>query len=67
VAGEVGMRLLGEFATATDGVNQARVLLRASAVPRPEKRTPVSAILRELAVSTEPLSAQQLAELPDPP
>jgi hypothetical protein len=41
-------------------------MLRASVVPRPEQRTPVSAILRELAASTESLSAQQLADLLDP-
>ena len=66
VAGKVGTRLLEEFGTVADGVNQARVQLRASVVPRPERRTPVSAILREMAVSTESLSAQQLTELLDP-
>lgn len=66
VAGKAAMRLLEEFGTAAEGVNQARVLLRASVVPRPEQRTPVSAILRELAVATESLSAQQLAELLEP-
>jgi hypothetical protein len=66
VAGKVGTRLMEEFGTAADGVNQARLQLRASVVPRPDRRTPVSAILRELAVSTESLSAQQLAELLDP-
>ena len=66
VAGKVGARLLEEFGTAAGGVNQARVLLRASVVPRPEQRTPASAILRGLAVSPESLSAQQLTELLDP-
>lgn len=66
VAGKAGTRLLEEFGTAADGVTQGRVLPRASVVPRPEHRTAVSAILRELAVSTESLSAQQLTELLDP-
>jgi hypothetical protein len=35
-------------------------------VPKPEHRTPTSAILRELALSPESLSAAQLAELLDP-
>ena len=35
-------------------------------VPRPEARTSASAILRELALSPESLSAAQLAELLDP-
>jgi len=35
-------------------------------VPRPENRTPVSAIMRELALSPESLSAAQVAELLDP-
>jgi len=63
VTGQVGTHLLNEFEKATDTVQQARLQLRASVVPRPEQRTPVSAILRELALSPESLSAQQLAEL----
>jgi hypothetical protein len=47
-------------------VYQARVTLRASVVPKPQGRTPVSAIMRELALSSESLSAAQLAELLDP-
>jgi hypothetical protein len=43
------------------------VLLRACVVPRPEQRSAVSAILRELALAEESLSTQQLAELLDPP
>jgi len=66
VAGEIGTHLLEEYGTAVNGVNRARVLLRASVVPRPEQRTPVSAILRELALTPESLSAQQLADLLDP-
>ena len=65
-AGEIGTHLLEEYGTAAGGVNRARVLLRACVVPRPEQRTPVSAILRELALSPDSLSAQQLADLLDP-
>jgi len=63
VAVQAGTHLLNEFERATDGILQVRLQLRASVVPRPEQRTPVSAILRELALSAESLSAQQLAEL----
>ena len=42
------------------------MLLRACVVPSPQQRTPVSAIMRELALSPESLSAQQLADLLDP-
>ncbi len=66
VAGEIGTNLLDEYGTAADRVNRARVLLRACMVPRPPQRTPVSAVLRELALSPESLSAQQLADLLDP-
>ena len=65
-AGEIGTHLLEQYGTAAGGVNRARVLLRACMVPRPEQRTPVSAILRELALSPDSLSAQQLADLLDP-
>ena len=41
--------------------------LHARVVPSPEQRTPGSAILRELATSEESLSAEQLADLLDPP
>ena len=65
-AGEIGTQLLEEYGTAAGGVNRARALLRACVVPKPEQRTPVSAILRELALSPDSLSAQQLADLLDP-
>jgi hypothetical protein len=42
------------------------VQLRACVVPSPEHRAAVSAILRELVVSEESLSAQQVADLLDP-
>jgi len=66
VAGEIGTHLLENYGTAAAGVYQARLQLRACMVPRPGRRTPASAILRELALSPESLSAAQLAELLDP-
>jgi hypothetical protein len=42
--------------------DQGRLQLRAGLVPRPEKRSTASAILRELARSPESLSVQQLAD-----
>jgi hypothetical protein len=65
-AGQVATHLLQEYGKATDGVYQARLQLRACMVPKPGHRTPASAILRELALSPESLSAAQLAELLDP-
>jgi len=66
VAGQIGSHVIEEYSKAADGVQQARLQLRASMVPKPEHRTPTSAILRELALSPESLSAAQLAELLDP-
>jgi hypothetical protein len=66
VAGEIGTHVLEEYEKATAEVQQARVQLRACVVPKPEDRSSASAILRELAMSPESLSAQQLAELLDP-
>jgi hypothetical protein len=66
VAGEIGTHLMEEYGTAADRVNRARMLLRACVVPSPQQRTTVSAIMRELALSPESLSAQQLADLLDP-
>ncbi len=63
VASQIGTQLLTEFDMATDGVQQARLQLRACVVPRPEQRSTLSAILRELAMSPESLSVEQLAEL----
>ncbi len=63
VAAQIGTHLLNEYEKATDGVHQARLQLRACAVPKPEQRSTVSAILRDLAMSPESLSAEQLAEL----
>ena len=66
VAGEIGLHLLEEFGKAADGVQQARLQLHARMVPAPEQRSMASAILRELALSPESLSAQQVAESLDP-
>jgi len=65
-AGSIGTHLMNEYGAAAEVVYQGRVLLRACMVPKPQYRTPVSAILRELALSSESLSAAQLAELLDP-
>ena len=58
--------LMENYTAAAGGVYQAHLQLRACMVPRPGRRTPASAILRELALSPESLSAAQLAELIDP-
>jgi hypothetical protein len=63
VAGKIGSAFMDEYTSAAANVHQARLQLRASMVPKPEQRTPVSAIVRELALSSESLSAAQLAEL----
>ena len=66
VASSIGTHLMDEYTEAAEIAYQARLKLRACAVPKPENRTPTSAILRELALSAESLSAAQLAELLDP-
>lgn len=66
VAGEIGTHLLDSYQAAAAGVYQARLQLRACLVPRSAQRTPAAAILRELALAPESLSAAQLAELLDP-
>ena len=66
VAGSIGTHIMNEYGAAAETVYQAQVKLRACMVPKPEDRTLVSAILRELAISPESLSAAQLAELLDP-
>ncbi len=63
VAGQVATHFMDQYGKATDGVYQARLQLRAVMVPKPVHRTPTSAILRELALSPESLSAAQIAEL----
>lgn len=66
VASSIGTHLMDEYTTAAEVAYQARLRLRACMVPKPEQPTPVSATLRELALSPESLSAAQLAELLDP-
>jgi hypothetical protein len=62
----IGGHLLNEYTAAAATVTGARVRLQASMIPQLEQRTPASAILRELALADESLSAAQLAELVDP-
>ncbi len=66
VVGEIGASYLQQYGAAAEVAYQSRLLLRACVVPRPEQRSTVSAILRELALAEESLSAQQLADLLDP-
>jgi hypothetical protein len=67
VAGEIGTSWLQQYGAAAEVAYQGRLQLRACVVPRPGQRSVVSAVLRKLALSPESLSAQQLAELLDPP
>jgi len=67
VAGDIGASYLKQAGAAAEVAYQGRVLLRACVVPRPEQRTIVSAVVRELAIAEESLSAEQLAELLHPP
>ncbi len=63
MAGEIGKHFMEEDAQAADIAHQGRLKLRACVVPEPEQRTPLSAILREMAVSKESLSVAQISEL----
>ncbi len=65
VASQVGVALLDEAMKATAEVHLATAQLRACVVPGPSNRVPESAILRELAMAEESLSAQQLVDLLD--
>jgi hypothetical protein len=67
VARQVGTHLLDEYGRGAEFVLAAQRRLRGCVVPRPEQRTIVSAIVREMAMSAEALSAQQLAGLLDSP
>src|SRR6266436_1993208 len=49
--GQVATHFMQEYSRTADGIYQARLQLRACMVPKPERRTPTSAILRELALS----------------
>jgi hypothetical protein len=64
-AAEIGTTFISPYAAAADKVHQARLQLRASLVPKPDQRTAVSGVMRELAITHDPLSAAQLAELLD--
>lgn len=63
VAGGVATHFVDKYAAATEVVQQGRLTLRANLVPKPDQRSTASAILRELAIAPESLSAQQLADL----
>jgi len=65
IAADIGTHFMDQYTAATGEVLQARLQLRACLVPKPEQRSVASAIVRELAVARESLSAQQLAELLD--
>ena len=64
-AGKVGMFLLEQAGEAAAEVSQARIQLTTNAVPKPKSRNISAAVIRELALSAESLSAQQLADLLD--
>ena len=66
VGGKVGTFLLDEYMDAATEVGKARVELHACLVPKPDERSRMSAVLRELAMSPDSLSAQQLADLISP-
>jgi hypothetical protein len=63
VTGEVGMFLLEEATTAAASVAQARQLLDSYVVPARDPRLRQSAVLRELAMAEDSMSAQQLYDV----
>lgn len=63
---KVGMHYMAKYNAATGAVFQAQVELHGCLVPRPGQRSVTSAVLRELAVAPESLSAQQITDLLDP-
>jgi hypothetical protein len=63
--GKAGTFILEEAAKAVAEVSQARADLTANAVPRPDSRSTIAAVLRNLASSEESLSAQQIADALD--
>jgi hypothetical protein len=65
IARTMGLELMEQRAVASAEVRQARDLLRIYAVAGPEQRTSTSAIFRELAITSDSLSAQQLADILD--
>jgi hypothetical protein len=64
-AGSLATSYMNEFTAGTEAVTRARLDLHALLVPRPGQRSVMSAVLRELAVAPEPLTAQQPADLLD--
>jgi hypothetical protein len=62
VAGKIGTTLLDEMTRAQGEVNRAQAQLRVGLVPRPDTRTAISAVLREMALSSDSLSAQQIVD-----
>jgi len=58
----IGNALLKAAEAASAQIQQAEEQLSALAIPGPERRTGAAAVIRELAKSTESLSAQQLFE-----
>ena len=67
VAAEVGKSYLNQMMVVTASVQSAQAQIRANVVLGPERRSPISAVLRELALADDSLSAQQLADLLDEP
>lgn len=63
---DVGQQWLEEGAVRIAALNQARNEVVAGVVPAPSTRSWQSAVLRQLAVSDESLSAQQLHDVLDP-
>lgn len=62
VAAQGGQFLLEQAGQAMENVNKAQSALRGCAVPGPESRHPTAVAFREMAVSFDSLSAQQLFE-----
>lgn len=65
LARKIGSTLIDEMTKAQVEVNRAQAQLRVGLVPRPDTRTAMSAVLREMALSSESLSAQQIVDLLD--
>ena len=64
-ARDLGRAFVEETSKAAEQVNQARELLNHCVVPGPENRTPISAVMRLVARSSESLSAQQICDALD--
>jgi hypothetical protein len=62
VAGKIGTAFLEEMTKAQAEVNMAQAQLRVGLVPRPDTRTAMSAVLREMALSPDSQSAQQIVD-----